>query len=252
MLGVACAQGDRDDAAELVGDDALTSDGLAFPADVADDVFLAGLGCVAHDGVGDLFVVEDSVALAVEGAHEGEGGGAIAEEDEAALGAGETEGVLNHGAENVFEHASVVEALCGLQEESELLELGTSVAGRDLVKECAGGAMVLFGDEEEADAGCAKFYAVAGMEAGGVRVEVVDEGTVTTAEILKEKPLRILVNDGVLARDLRVGEIEVRVRLTANCEGQGVDGYGSRLVRFTNYQTSCMFGFHNRHGSAAG
>ena len=40
-LGVAAAEGDGDDAAELVGDDALARDGLAVSTDVADDVLLA-------------------------------------------------------------------------------------------------------------------------------------------------------------------------------------------------------------------
>src|SRR6202041_791612 len=103
-VGVSAAQGDCDDAAELVGDDALTADGLAFAADVADDVLLTGLGCVANDGAGDLCVVEDLFAFVVEGALEGEGGEAVAEEDEATLSSGESQGVFNHGAENVFEH----------------------------------------------------------------------------------------------------------------------------------------------------
>jgi hypothetical protein len=246
---VAAAQGYGDDAAELVGDDALPAERLAFAANVADEVLLARLGCVADDGVGDLGIVEDSLAFVVEGTLENEGGGAIAEEDEAALGTGEAQGVLDHVAEDVFEHTGAVEALCGLEEEGELLELGSGDHGRHAVKECPSGGRVLRGDEEEGDAGCAELDTIAGVEAGGVRSGVIDEGPVAAAEILNEEAFRVFVNGGVLAGDLRVGEIEIRIGLAADGKGQGINGYGSRLVCFTNYQADCMFdGLHNGVG----
>ena len=102
------------------------------------------------------------------------------------------------------------------------------------------------GVEDEGDAGCAELDVVAGVEAGGVCADVIDEGSVAAAEILKEEAFRVLVNDGVLARDLRVGEVEIGIGLTADRKGQSVDGYGAGLICFTNYQASCRFiGFHN-------
>ncbi len=66
-VGVAAAEGNGDYAAEFVGDDAFAADWLTVATDVADDVLLAGLGCVADDGVRDFRVVEDSPAFTVEG-----------------------------------------------------------------------------------------------------------------------------------------------------------------------------------------
>jgi hypothetical protein len=122
-FGVATAKWDSDDAAELVGDNALSRDRLAVAADVADDVLLAGVCGVAQDGVGDFGVVDERKAFVVEAGFEAEVGWVIAQKDEATLGAGEAESVLDHGAEDIVEDASIVEALRGLEEERELFEL---------------------------------------------------------------------------------------------------------------------------------
>jgi hypothetical protein len=66
------------------------------------------------------------------------------------------------------------------------------------------------------------------------------------AEVINQETFIVLVNDGMLAGNLRVGEVEIGIRLTANRKGQEVYGYGSRLVCLTNYQAGCIFcGLHN-------
>jgi len=74
--------------------------------------------------VGDFGVVREGEAFVGEAGFEAKVGCIVAKEDEATLGAGEAEGVFDHGAEDVVEDAGVVEALCGLKEERELFELG--------------------------------------------------------------------------------------------------------------------------------
>ncbi len=69
-------------------------------------------------------VVREGKAFVVEAGFEAKVGCVLAQEDEATLCAGEAEGVLDHGAEDVVEDAGVVEALRGLKEEGELFELG--------------------------------------------------------------------------------------------------------------------------------
>ncbi len=81
-----------------------------------------------------------------------EGGGLVAEEDEAALRSGEAEGVLDHGVENVVEDAAVVEALSGLEEEGELFKLGARGGARDAVQQGARCGLVLRSEEDENDA----------------------------------------------------------------------------------------------------
>ena len=65
----------------------------------------------------DFGIVYEGQAFVVEAGLEAKVGGVVAEEDEAALGAGEAESVFDHGGENVVEDAGVVEALGGLEEE---------------------------------------------------------------------------------------------------------------------------------------
>ena len=67
--------------------------------------------------MGDLRVVKDLFAFAVESGLECERRGAVSEEDETALGAGEAQRELDHCAENVLEDTGVVEALRCLEKE---------------------------------------------------------------------------------------------------------------------------------------
>jgi len=223
-----------------VGDDALACDRQAVAAYVADDVLLAGGGCVAQDGVGDLGVVCEGKAFVVEAGFEAKVGCVVAEEDEATLGAGEAEGVFDHGAEDVVEDAGVVEALRGLKEERELFELGACGVAGDAVEQEAGGGMLLGGEEEEDDAGGPDLDAVAGVEAGGLLADAVDQGAVAAALVLDEEAFGVFEDDGVLARDLGVGQAEIAVGLTANGEGKGFDGDRARMVSVLNHELRRM------------
>jgi hypothetical protein len=205
-IGVASAEWDGDDAAKLVGDYAFATDGLALAADVADDVFLTGGGCVAQNGVGDLGVVCEGETFVVEAGFKTKVGSVVAEEDEATLGAGEAEGVFDHGAEDVVEDAGVIEALRGLKEEGELFELCACGVARDAVEQKTCGGVLLVGVKEENYAGGADLDAVAGVKAGGLFADAVDESAVATALVLDEETLCVFSDDGVLAGDLRVGQ----------------------------------------------
>ena len=238
-VGVSAAERDGDDAHEIVEDHALAVGGEAVVrgvADVvADEVLLAGGGGIADDGAGDLRVVDEGNACFVEAALEVEGGGAVAEEDEAAFGSGEAEGVFDHGAEYVVEDAGVVEALRGLKEEGELFELGGGVVDGDAVEEAAGGGLVLLREGElERDAGVSELDAVAGIEPREGGAYSVDEDALAAAEILDEVAFGVAVDGCVLAGDLRVGEAEVTVGLSADGEGERANGDGSCLVAFAD------------------
>ena len=84
--------------------------------------------------------------------------------------------------------------------------------------------MLLGGEEEEDDAGGPDLDAVAGVKPGGVFADAVDQGAVATALIFDEEAFGVFANDGVLTRDLRVGQAEIAVGLTANGEGKRLDG----------------------------
>jgi hypothetical protein len=81
--------------------------------------------------------------------------------------------------------------------------------------------------KEENYAGGADLDAVSGVKAGGLFADAVDESAVATALVLDEETLGVFSDDGVLAGDLRVGQAEVAVGLTANGEGKGLDGDGA-------------------------
>src|SRR5206468_3090574 len=97
---VAPPERNGDNAAELMSNDALAAERLAFSADIADEVLLAGECRIADDGTGDLGVIGEDMAFLVEAALKAQSGGAVAEEDEAAFGPCEAEGIFDHGAEN--------------------------------------------------------------------------------------------------------------------------------------------------------
>lgn len=231
-------------------DDTLAADGLAFATDVADDVFVTRLGRIANDGVRDLCVVEDSVAFAIEGTFEREGCGAVAKEDEAALCACEAQSVLDHGAKDVLQYAGVVEALCRLEKEGELFELGAGGLGRDTVEEGSSRDLIVLGDEEESDTRGAQLDAITGAKVDFFGQSVVYKGSVTASEVLNREPILVLVDNGMLAGDLRIGETQIAVDVAANCKRKTVEGYSLGLVRFADDQTGCILdGLHRFTGS---
>ncbi len=101
--------------------------------------------------------------------------------------------------------------------------------------------MLLGGEEEEDDTGGPDLDAVARVKPGGVFANAVDQGAVATALILDEKALCVLTDDGVLTRDLGVGQAEMAVGLTANGEGKWFDRDGARLVSILNHEVCRLF-----------
>jgi len=97
--------------------------------------------------------------------------------------------------------------------------------------------VLLGGEEEEDDAGGADLDAVPGVEAGGVLAHAVDQGAVTAALVLNEEAFGVLAEDGVLTRDLRVGQAEIAVGLTANGEGKRFNKDGARLISILDDET---------------
>jgi hypothetical protein len=94
---------------------------------------------------------------------------------------------------------------------------------------------MLFGSQEEDDnAGGPELDAISGVETRGVLSEAVDEGAVATTLIFDEEALGVFADDGVLARDLGVGQTEIAVGLAANGEGKGFDRDGMRLISVLN------------------
>ena len=87
--------------------------------------------------------------------------------------------------------------------------------------------MLLVGVKEENYAGGADLDAVAGVKAGELFADAVDQSAVATALILDEEALGVFSDDGVLSGDLRVGQAEIAVGLTADGEGKGLDGDGA-------------------------
>ncbi len=65
--------------------------------------------------------------------------------------------------------------------------------------------MVLSGEEEEDDAGGSELDTVAGVETGGFLAYAVDESAVAAALIFDEEAFVVFADDGVLARNLRIG-----------------------------------------------
>jgi hypothetical protein len=84
--------------------------------------------------------------------------------------------------------------------------------------------MFLRGEEEEDDAGGSHLDTVARVETGGFLAYAVNESAVAATLVFDEEAFGVFANDGVLARDLRVGQAEVAVGLTANGEGKRLDG----------------------------
>ena len=101
--------------------------------------------------------------------------------------------------------------------------------------------MLLGGEEEEDDAGGPDLDTVAGVETGGLLAYAVDESAVAAALIFDEEAFGVFANDGVLTRDLRVGQAEMAVGLTANGEGKWFDRDGARLISILNYEVCRMF-----------
>lgn len=57
----------------------------------------------------------------------------------------------------------------------------------------------------------------------------------TAALVFDEETFVVFADDGMLARDLGVGQAEIAVGLTANGEGKRVDGNGTRMVSVLNH-----------------
>ena len=100
--------------------------------------------------------------------------------------------------------------------------------------------MLLRGEEEEDDAGGSDLDAVSGVEPGGVLAYAVDQGAVAAALVFDEEAFIVLADDGVLTRDLRVGQAEIPVGLTPNGEGKRFDRDGARLVSVLNHEMRRM------------
>ena len=96
--------------------------------------------------------------------------------------------------------------------------------------------MLLGSEEEEDDAGGPDLDTVAGVETGGFPAHAVDESAVAAALIFDEETFVVFADDGMLARDLGVGQAEIAVGLTANGEGKRFDGDGPGLVSVLNYE----------------
>ncbi len=196
-------------------DDAFAPDGCAFACSVAQYVVEARVCGIANDGAGDLRVVLEGGAIAGAADAQPQRCHIVAEKDEAALGAGEPQRVLDHGAEHIVQHLRAVEALGRFQKEGELFEIrSTDLAGGALQQLAGTGDCVgreakrlvrrRIVQEDERYGGMPKRDAVAGAKPYPLDALVVAQRAVTAAEVAKIQAVRLRLDAGVLPRDLRV------------------------------------------------
>ena len=158
---------------------------LAIAADVADDVLLAGLGCVADDGVRDFCVVEDLRPSQLR-AHWRASVVGLSPRKTKPRSAPVRRRVYSIMVVRMSSSTRVLLKLCAAWRKRESFSSSVpEAARRHPLEERLGGGVVVCGDEEEGDAGRAELNAVTGMEASSILADVVDEGPVEATEILQ-------------------------------------------------------------------
>ena len=219
-----------------------------------------GYGRFAQHRLRNLRRAGDGISVALLAAFEAQVRRGVAEEHKPAFGAGEADGVFEHGGEHIGPGAVLVEALGGLEEQGQRVQVGGSAAGgqfgvdaglRELGEDRPGRVVGLVDLKQEGVVGRAQRDSVVGAQARGGDAHAVDIGAVAAAGVAHKKTIGVAIDECMRAGNLRADNAQIALRTPAQGERKMVDGddgrrlVGLRLQPFESQPSFCAMS-HSR------